>query len=393
MVGCAAAPARGAQRRPGCRRAGTSPAPRAAGACAAPRRGGTAIRANSSTVQAGPSYPSSSRTQLLTSSGRPSRASVRCGCEATAVELAAGPGRRGAGTGGQPVRARCGRARPVQPGPQHPRAGRVREGAAAGEPAARTDVRRRPARASRSTRSSRCRSATDGHERQRQVPLLGQRSSGSSAASRRTERGTRRDARAPRPAARRRRTASWGDASRRRETGPESSMFRTPSGHDAECGDHAALCLDRSNNSPARARERTSPRGDLARTALPPRRDVRRQRHQLRAVQRGRRPGRAVPLRRRRRRDPRRADRGRRLRLALLPADRAAGPALRLPRARPVGPRARACAATPTSCCSTPTPRRPAATSTGTSRCSATTSATRTRATTTTPRRTCRRAS
>ena len=85
-------------------------------------------------------------------------------------------------------------------------------------------------------------------------------------------------------------------------------------------------------------------------------------------------------------RDPRRADRGRRLRLALLPAAGAARPALRLPRARAVGPGAAGCAATPTSCCSTPTPRRPPARSTGTSRCSATTSATRTRATTTTPR-------
>ena len=63
----------------------------------------------------------------------------------------------------------------------------------------------------------------------------------------------------------------------------------------------------------------------------------------------------------------------------------AAGPALRLPGARHLRPRARVCAATRPSCCSTPTPRRPSATSTGTSRCSATTSATRTRATTTTP--------
>ena len=47
---------------------------------------------------------------------------------------------------------------------------------------------------------------------------------------------------------------------------------------------------------------------------------------------------------------------------------------------------ARACAATRTSCCSTRTPRRPAARSSGTSRCSATTSATPTPATTTTPR-------
>ncbi len=87
-------------------------------------------------------------------------------------------------------------------------------------------------------------------------------------------------------------------------------------------------------------------------------------------------------------RDPDRADRGRRLRLALLPALGAAGPALRLPGARTLGPEPRASAATPTSCCSTPTPRRPPARSTGTSRCSATTSATPTLATTTTRPRT-----
>ena len=78
------------------------------------------------------------------------------------------------------------------------------------------------------------------------------------------------------------------------------------------------------------------------------------------------------------------AARGRRLRLARLPARRRARPALRLPGARPVRPRARASGATRPSCCSTPTPRRSTAASTGTSRCSATTSATRTAATTTT---------
>ena len=56
--------------------------------------------------------------------------------------------------------------------------------------------------------------------------------------------------------------------------------------------------------------------------------------------------------------DPRRPARGRRLRLARLPARRAAGPALRLPGARPVRPGRRATAATRPSCCSTPTPRR-----------------------------------
>ena len=42
------------------------------------------------------------------------------------------------------------------------------------------------------------------------------------------------------------------------------------------------------------------------------------------------------------------------------------GPAVRLPRARHLRPGAAGCAATRASCCSTPTPRRPSATSTGT---------------------------
>ena len=109
---------------------------------------------------------------------------------------------------------------------------------------------------------------------------------------------------------------------------------------------------------------RTETRGDLARKRLPARGDVRRQRHQLRPLQRARRARRAVPVRRRRR-----GDAETRVELTevdgfvwhcYLP-DRAARPALRLPRARPVRPRARACGATPPSCCSTPTPRRPPA--------------------------------
>ncbi len=80
--------------------------------------------------------------------------------------------------------------------------------------------------------------------------------------------------------------------------------------------------------------------------------------HQLRPVLRGRRAGRAVPVRRRRRRDPRRADRGRRLRLARLPA-RHRSPAS----ATATGCTARTTprtgtAATRASCCSTRTPRR-----------------------------------
>ena len=72
---------------------------------------------------------------------------------------------------------------------------------------------------------------------------------------------------------------------------------------------------------------------------------LRRQRHQLRAVQRGGRAGRAVPHPRRGRGahgGADRAHRGGRVRLALLPADGAAGAALRLPRPRTLGSRARA---------------------------------------------------
>ena len=132
--------------------------------------------------------------------------------------------------------------------------------------------------------------------------------------------------------------------------------------------------------------------GDLARQGLPARRHVRRQRDQLRPVQRGGRARRAVPVRDRPprgdQRDAGRADRGRRLRLALLPAHASSPDSATATGCTARGTPRTACAATPTSCCSTPTPRPPPARSTGTSRCSATTSATRTRATTTTRPRT-----
>ena len=80
---------------------------------------------------------------------------------------------------------------------------------------------------------------------------------------------------------------------------------------------------------------------------------------------RGRRAGRAVPDRRRRRRDARRPARGRRLRLARVPARRAARPALRLPACTARTTRSAGTAATRASCCSTPTPRRSRARSTG----------------------------
>ena len=76
--------------------------------------------------------------------------------------------------------------------------------------------------------------------------------------------------------------------------------------------------------------------------ALSARRHVRRRGHQLLAVLRGRREGRAVPDRQGRLRGADQPRRGRRLRLARLPADRHAGPAVRLPGPRPVGSRGRA---------------------------------------------------
>ncbi len=65
---------------------------------------------------------------------------------------------------------------------------------------------------------------------------------------------------------------------------------------------------------------------------------LRRLRHQLRGVLRGGRAGRALPLRHRGRRNPGRDARGRRLRLALLPAEHRTRPVLRLPGARPPRP-------------------------------------------------------
>ena len=78
--------------------------------------------------------------------------------------------------------------------------------------------------------------------------------------------------------------------------------------------------------------------------------DVGRRRHELLALLRARRARRAVPVRRRRRRDAHRDDRAHRAQLALLPARRRARPALRLPRPRALRARARATASTRPSC-------------------------------------------
>ena len=74
----------------------------------------------------------------------------------------------------------------------------------------------------------------------------------------------------------------------------------------------------------------------LAGTDVSPRCHLRRRRHQLRGLLRGRPPNRVVPAARRRFRNGGGAARDGRLRPARLPARRHAGPALRLPGARPV---------------------------------------------------------
>ncbi|CAK7283255.1 GH13_11 / GH13 / GH13_13 / GH13_10 / CBM 48 / GH13_37 / GH13_36 [Streptomyces misionensis JCM 4497] len=79
----------------------------------------------------------------------------------------------------------------------------------------------------------------------------------------------------------------------------------------------------------------------MERAALPVGCRLRRTGHQLRAVQRGGRTGRPDPRGRRRPGDTRTAARGRRLRLARLPARRRTRHALRLPGARPLAARAR----------------------------------------------------
>ena len=103
---------------------------------------------------------------------------------------------------------------------------------------------------------------------------------------------------------------------------------------------------------------------------------------QLRPLLRACHQGRAVPVRLRRTRPTEtqriHAARAHRPGLARLPARRAARPALRLPRPRPVRAGEGPSLQPATSSCSTPTPRRSAATCAGTTRCSATRSATRT---------------
>ena len=107
----------------------------------------------------------------------------------------------------------------------------------------------------------------------------------------------------------------------------------TPGGTSTGARVAAQVALDRS--TPLKELRHPHP---LARIGLSPRSDVRRLRHQLRPLQRGRRARRAVPVHGPWQGDALRADRGRRLRLARLPAADPAGSALRLPRARALRP-------------------------------------------------------
>ena len=176
---------------------------------------------------------------------------------------------------------------------------------------------------------------------------------------------------------------------RRRTTGVRDPEPSGVSGPERPGTAGYPVCFDRSNRQPWPGElcfDRSN--GDLAGARLPVGRDVRRERHQLRAVQRGRRAGATCACSTGRRRDPGRAHRGRRLRLARLPAAGAARPALRLPGHRPVGPRAGA-ALQPEQAAARPLRQGDL----GRDRvepehCSATPSATRTSATTTTPART-----
>ena len=97
----------------------------------------------------------------------------------------------------------------------------------------------------------------------------------------------------------------------------------------ADVGSHASATTD----GGSRARQTQAE----TRRAVSARRDLGRARDELLAILRSRGARRAVPVRRGRQRDARRAARAHRVLLARLPARRRPGPALRLPRARAVG--------------------------------------------------------
>ena len=119
-----------------------------------------------------------------------------------------------------------------------------------------------------------------------------------------------------------------------------------PGGYPPAAGrTHAALKAKRGRCDRSCRFGRTAAGGAyraVARQGLSARRQLRRVRHQLCVVQRGRREGGALPLRRRRHRIQGDAQRGGRLRLARLPAGCRTGPALRLPSSRTLRPGRRA---------------------------------------------------
>ena len=237
-----------------------------------------------------------------------------------------------------------------------PRPGRQprRRRPAGGATSCRLARRRRPLRAAdaaavhgRGVRRARARSSSSPTTSTRRSPTRRARVAGASSQA---SPGSR-----PRTCPTRRRSRR---SSARSSTAPWPT--RSCARSTASCSRCAASCRARSSvdvdgSRPARAaragrarrRLRREDRGApamrrLARRAVPARRDVGRRRHELLALLRERRARRALPLRRRRRRDAGRAERAHGVQLARLPAGRRARAALRLPRPRPVRPRARA---------------------------------------------------
>ena len=127
----------------------------------------------------------------------------------------------------------------------------------------------------------------------------------------------------------------------RRRAAPAAGRGGAPS-----CAEHTPGHDDRRRTAARsrwrRSRGHCSHDGGVGGAALPARCDLGRRGHQLLALLRARRDGRAVPVRRERQRDapaPRAPDGAQ---LARLPSGRRPAPALRLPRPRPLRPRARA---------------------------------------------------
>ena len=152
----------------------------------------------------------------------------------------------------------------------------------------------------------------------------------------------------PRPAAERRRwTTPWpsppGPTCRAR-TAPRTGRSRCPGRSRTSNAARSPVRSPPFSPTPPEGppRDRRTARcraRDLARKALPARGRLRRRRHQLRPLLRGRRARRRVPLRSGRQRTMRHPALRDRADLARVPAGDRPRPALRVPRARPVAPR------------------------------------------------------